>query len=61
MANRDLKLAPHHVGDNAWWYEEPSGITVLIQDSDNGIARNPVSVRISWKALRNALARKDAT
>ena len=60
MANKDLKLKPHNLRDqNAWWYEEPHGLTVCSEFSIHGTYKKVQIVKISWKALRGALARKD--
>ena len=56
MSEKDLKRTPHYPqgGDEAWWHEQGRGIVVTVPPS-NGFAE----VRISWRAIRNALERKD--
>jgi len=54
MANKDLKRNPHHVNEGSWWYEEKHGITVVAPTKTNAKL-----IKISWKALRKALKRKD--
>ena len=51
MANDDLHPKPHRINDEAWWYEEPQGVCVVV----NGV----VAPIIRWKAIENALARKN--
>ena len=53
MANKDLKLKPHHIhGDpDAWWYEEPNGICVVVEGAGQH--------HIRWDYLKAALARKE--
>lgn len=36
MATKHLKLRPHHIDENSWWYEEPEGITVVHNSSREG-------------------------
>jgi len=54
-----LHLKPHHTSGEPgwWWYEEPRGITVVLSSDLTG-DRN-IMVKIAWRALRNALVRKD--
>ena len=56
--NSDLQSHPHtSKGDLLWWYEEPHGITVIL---DRAVAPGGCEeIRISWRAIRGALARKD--
>ena len=54
MSDKDLKLEPHNLKDDAWWYEENSGIEVHI---DCPLKHH--AIKISWGSLRNALKRKD--
>lgn len=57
MSNGNLKLEPHHIDENHWWYEEADGITVLC---DKIAAQSGTTMTfISWKAIRAALKRKD--
>ncbi len=56
MSNKHLKTKSHKIKrlSSVWWYEEPSGIYVVMEPSTS--AR---TVHIPWRAIRNALARKD--
>jgi len=56
MANKDLWRKPHNVNKNFWWYEESFGISVVAQDP---ISKNSTVNKIPWRAIRNALKRKD--
>lgn len=58
MASNGLRTAPHDIPkmlDKAWWYEEPAGIYVVVEPHES-----TQGFYISWRALRAALARKDA-
>ena len=59
MSDKHLLLAPHKIGkrDDAWWYEDRCGITVII----NLGPLHSTSVNIPWRSVRAALARKDKT
>jgi hypothetical protein len=61
MSEKHLKETAHHVGDKCWWYEEPGGICVVLQESDvNDNALRPnVAPIIRWTSIRAALKRKD--
>ena len=54
MADKDLKLEPHHIhGDpEMWWYEEPKGICVVVKKGES-------QHYIRWDYLKAALARKE--
>lgn len=54
MATKHLKLRPHHIDENSWWYEEPEGITVV----HNSTSGSVVSI-IPWRQIRAALKRLD--
>jgi hypothetical protein len=56
MSNKDLWRKPHNVSKNFWWYEESFGVSVVVQDP---ISKNTTVNKISWRAIRNALRRKD--
>ena len=53
--NAHLKLSPHSIGEDWWWYEERKGICIVY---DNGTA-NIQMASIPWAHLRDAIARKD--
>lgn len=57
MAKDDLQRMPHKVRgrDDVWWYEEPAGISVVVQC---GCLETKI-VNISWRSLRAALRRLD--
>ena len=38
----------------AWWYEEPGGVTLVVESHDE-----TMQLRIPWQSLRAALRRKD--
>ena len=61
MGNQHLSLKPHRVGDDGcWWYEEPEGITVVVEHrTKQGIFCKTKQYKIRWSAIRHALARKD--
>lgn len=48
--NKHLKRAPHKLSSDVWWYEESHGISVVMYQR---------VIKISWRSLRAALARKD--
>ncbi len=62
MADEHLRLDSHKIRgtDETWWYEEPHGITVVHQIHINGVLNRTDQIKIPWRSLRNALARKDA-
>lgn len=66
QAKKTLRLEPHHIRgtDEAWWYETPSGIEVVVQvpaKLPNGEKAIFGGIyKIGWKAIRNALERVDA-
>lgn len=56
MSDNDLRLNSHKLRGrrDAWWYEEPKGICVVIEF---GVPAK--MVEIPWREIRRALARKD--
>jgi len=56
MSEMHLKLDPHEIPKtrDAWWYEAPGGIEVVVEPRDRVII-----ARIPWRSIRYALARKD--
>jgi hypothetical protein len=63
MADKDLSRKAHTAlterdapERDAWWYETKGGITVLIRKES---PRYILCCKITWRALREALARKD--
>ena len=61
MANKDLLLHPHKVGQSTefWWYECDNGIEIYSSFGNYTDDTRPPKLKISWVALRNALKRKD--
>ena len=59
MGNSDLHLHPHHPRgrDDAWWYDEPEGITVILEPLKGGRS-GPNRVTIPWRSIEAALRRK---
>ncbi len=57
MSEKDLWLKSHKCRgrDDAWWYEEPNGITIVVH---NGTSGSKI-VEIPWRLLRSALKRLD--
>ncbi len=58
MAKKDLKIAPHDIDNNAWWYEENGGIEIHV-DTVVNVHHEHVTIKISWREIRAALKRKD--
>jgi hypothetical protein len=54
MSNKDLKRNSHRIDDDHWWYEESDGIHIVF----HGMAPTKAIAKISWRAIRAALARK---
>ena len=59
MSDKHLLLAPHKIGkrDDAWWYEDRCGITVII----NLGPLPSTSVNHPSRSVRSAPARQDKT
>ncbi len=56
MGNKDLLNRPHKTKGGpaeSWWYEENDGIEIHVR------TRPHTTIRITWRAIRNALKRKD--
>ena len=49
-----IKKTPH-----AWWYEENGGIDIVVHREAIQSPYESVVLRIPWKQIRDALARKD--
>ena len=55
MGNRHLSRDPHHTKDDGvWWYEEPVGITLFVEQRTK-----VATIIIPWRSIRAALKRKD--
>lgn len=60
MSNDHLQCEPHDIDNDSWWYENESGIFVVIQvRGKDGQYIDTVSRVIKWSAIRPALKRKD--
>jgi hypothetical protein len=59
--NRHLKLSPHRMKGQSgvWWYEDPGGIEIRVENTAINPNTGQATVRISWKSIRSALNRKD--
>lgn len=57
MRDKDLSQKPHKIKgtENVWWYEDSAGIELIV----NYGGYNTGTHLISWRAIRNALKRKD--
>jgi hypothetical protein len=54
MANKHLKLEPHNINKDVWWYETHKGVETY--SYTHGYLD---TIRIPWKDIRAALKRKD--
>lgn len=59
MSDSDLQRKPHHVDKDFWWYEESDGVHVVFDTFNQMGFKVQVVKRITWRALRAALKRKD--
>lgn len=50
-----LKDTPQHVDPNLWYYEEPTGIDIIINSLDPAVK----IIHIPWRMIRASLRRKD--
>ena len=55
MAKKHLRLKPHDISDDVWWYEETEGMNIVVRFGDG----RTQSQTIPWRAIRAALNRKD--
>jgi len=60
MAKKDLKLEPHDLDEDVWWYEDNKGIDLHVETVCPSGQRSHQSYLIPWKEVRAALKRKDA-
>jgi hypothetical protein len=42
-----------------WWYEDPGGIEIRVENTAINPNTGQATVRINWKSIRSALNRKD--
>lgn len=54
MSYKHLLTKSHPISEKAWWYEDNGGIDVIVHPD-----KACQHLRISWRALREALKRKD--
>ena len=63
MSRKHQHLGPRKIkghGDEAWWYEEPEGVSVVCEfRNKDGEHQQTKVMLLSWRLLRNALERKD--
>ena len=61
MGNSALKLEPHDITENCWWYEEEKGINVVVEhrSKDGATYYHTAQYMIPWSQVRSALSRKD--
>lgn len=59
MAKKHLRLDPHRVTNDFWWYEENKGICVCVEFNLPDGQRKTAVRDIPWRAIRAALIRKD--
>ena len=60
MSAKHLKLKPHNISNELWWYEANAGIEVVarFEDKPTGVVIVRIHV-IPWRSIRAALKRKD--
>ena len=56
MSDQHLLRTPHRIRGvkNAWWYEEPQGICVVVEPAGNETR----AITIKWRAITYAVKRK---
>jgi hypothetical protein len=59
MVKKFLSLDPHDIDEHAWWYEEPAGITFVVEFHVPAGYVGTEFRTISWGSVRAALARRD--
>ena len=59
MANKDLKLTPHDIDEDTWWYEDNKGIDLHVEIVCPSGQRDHKVLLIPWDQIRAALKRKD--
>ena len=57
MSEQHLSRRPHAARGTSsiWWYEEPYGIAIYVQDTSGHVKKGIVQ----WRALRAAIERMD--
>ena len=58
MSDKHLSLKPHSIRNRSdtWWYEDPKGINIVVEPQ-----HRTTDITIPWRAIKNALARKEQT
>jgi len=51
----DLSRKPHHISEHCWYYEEPKGILLII---DNDRTPTVDQITIPWSKLRSSVERR---
>lgn len=59
MANEHLSLKPKTIHAQAWWYETDGGIEIVHEIRTKGEYVRTETIKIPWRSIRAALARKD--
>ena len=61
MSDKHLRRDSHKIRGTTetWWYEESHGITIVHRVHINGVLNRTDEIKIPWRYLRDALARKD--
>ena len=56
MSETHLLRTPHRIRGvkNAWWYEEPHGLCVVVEPAGNETR----AITIRWQAIENAIKRR---
>lgn len=60
MAKKDLKLEPHNITDDIWWYEDNRGIDLHVECICPSGQHDHINVLILWSDIRKVLKRRDA-
>jgi len=59
MSDKHLLVDPHQIDEFAWWYEEPKGISILIEvRKPNGEHLSTEQRTLAWRSVEAALRRK---
>ncbi len=56
MSEKHLQRHSHQITEDAWWYEEKTGISVVIYWANQGASQ---IAKIPWRQIRAALKRLD--
>jgi hypothetical protein len=61
VSEKHLQIDPHNIRGrkDAWWYEEPQGICVVVEPVRDEWGRYVAqTVKIPWRSIESALKRK---